>query len=136
MTLTITALSPTVLRIANGAGEAVVRVRDAGRAAEIAHEEVALRKRHLHFSYPTDDQSSRWVEIAVDGVATSDLHDVLAYPFRDAFDLSVADNSVRIAWSDRTPTFRVVSLLPDLISTLTAANLLSDREGDRVLRLR
>lgn len=135
MTLTITALSPTVLRIANGAGEAVVRVRDAGRAAEIAHEEVALRKRHLHFSYPTDDQSSRWVEVSVDGVAATDLHDTLAYPF-DAFDLSIEADRLRIAWGNATPTFRVVSLLPDLISTLTAANLLSDREGDRVLRLR
>lgn len=133
---TITALSPTVLRIANGAGEAVVRVRDADRAAEIAHEEVALRKRRLHLSYPTDDLTSPWVEVSVGGVATSDLHDVLAYPFRDAFDLSVADNSVRIAWSDRTPTFRIVSLLPDLVAALTAARLLSDREGDRVLRLR
>ena len=133
---TITALSPTVLRIANGAGEAVVRVRDAGRAAEIAHEEVALRKRHLHFSYPTDDQSSPWVEVSVGGVAATDLHDTLAYPFRDAFDLSVEADRVRVSWGNRTPTFRVVSLLPDLISTLTAANLLSDREGDRVLRLR
>lgn len=136
MTLTITALSPTVLRLANDSGEAVVRVRDAGRAAEIAHEEVALRKRHLLLSYPTDDLTSPWVEVSVGGVAATDLHDTLAYPFRDAFDLSVADNSVRIAWSDRTPTFRIVTLLPDLISTLTAANLISDREGARVLRLR
>ena len=133
---TITALSPTVLRIANDSGEALVRVRDAGRAAEIAHEEVALRKRHLHFSYPTDDQSSRWVEVSVDGVATSDLHDVLAYPFRDAFDLSVEADRLRIAWGNATPTFRIVTLLPDLVATLTAANLLSDREGSRVLRLR
>lgn len=135
MTLTITALSPTVLRLANDSGEALLRVRDAGRAAEIAHEEVALRKRHLHFSYPTDDQSSRCVEIAVDGVATSDLHDVLAYPF-DAFDLSVEADRLRIAWSNATPTFRIVTLLPDLVAALTAARLLSDREGDRVLRLR
>lgn len=133
---TITALNPHVLRIANDAGEAVVCVRDAGRAVEIAQEEVSLRKRRLHLSYPTDDQSSRWVEVSVDGVAATDLHDVLDYPFSDAFDLSVEADRVRIAWSDRTPTFRVVSLLPDLISTLTAANLLSDREGDRVLRLR
>lgn len=132
---TITALSPTVLRIANGAGEALVRVRDAGRAAEIAQEEVSLRKRRLHLSYPTDDLTSRWVEIAVDGVAAANLHDTLDYPF-DAFDLSVEADRLRIAWSDRTPTFRIVALLPDLISTLTAANLLSDREGARVLRLR
>lgn len=133
---TITALSPTVLRIANDSGEALVRVRDAGRAAEIAHEEVALRKRHLHFSYPTDDQSSRWVEVSVDGVAATELHDVLDYPFSDAFDLTVAENRIRIAWGNATPTFRIVTLLPDLISTLSAALLISDREGDRVLRLR
>lgn len=132
---TITALSPTVLRIANGAGEAVVRVRDAGRAAEIAHEEVALRKRHLHLSYPTDDLTSPWVEVSVDGVTATDLLDTLDFPF-DAFDLSVEDDRVRVSWGNRTPTFRRVALLPDLISTLTAANLLSDREGDRVLRLR
>ena len=136
MTLTITALSPTVLRLANDSGEALVRVRDAARAAEIAQEEVSLRKRRLHLSYPTDDQSSRWVEVSVDGVAATDLHDVLAYPFRDAFDLTVAENRVRVSWGNRTPTFRLVALLPDLISTLTAANLLSDREGARVLRLR
>lgn len=136
MSLSITPLDATTLRISNAAGEALVRVRDAGRAVELAQEEVTLRKRRLHLSYPTDDLTSRWVEIAVDGVAAANLHDTLAYPFRDAFDLSVADNSVRIAWSDRTPTFRIVALLPDLISTLTAANLLSDREGARVLRLR
>lgn len=132
---TITALSPTVLRIANGAGEAVVRVRDAGRAAEIAHEEVALRKRRLHLSYPTDDLTSPWVEVSVGGVTATDLHDTLAYPF-DAFDLSVEADRLRIAWGNATPTFRIVTLLPDLISTLSAALLISDREGSRVLRLR
>lgn len=132
---TITALNPHVLRIANDAGEAVVCVRDAARAVEIAHEEVALRKRHLHFSYPTDDQSSRWVEIAVDGVAAANLLDTLDFPF-DAFDLSVEDDRLRIAWGNATPTFRVVSLLPDLVAALSAALLISDREGSRVLRLR
>lgn len=135
MTLTITALSPTVLRLANDSGEALVRVRDAGRAAEIAQEEVSLRKRHLYLSYSVDDMTAKWVEVSVDGVAATDLHDTLAYPF-DAFDLSVEADRLRIAWGNATPTFRIVTLLPDLISTLSAALLISDREGDRVLRLR
>lgn len=135
MTLTITALNPHVLRIANDAGEAVVCVRDAGRAVEIAQEEVSLRKRHLHLSYPTDDQSSPWVEVSVDGVTAANLLDTLDFPF-DAFDLSVEDDRLRVSWGNRTPTFRLVALLPDLISTLTAASLISDREGSRVLRLR
>ncbi|GEB96072.1 hypothetical protein [Microbacterium lacticum] len=122
-------------RVALRVEEALVRVRDAGRAVEIAQEEVTLRKRHLHFSYPTDDQSSPWVEVSVDGVTAANLLDTLDYPF-DAFDLSVEADRLRIAWGNRTPTFRLVTLLPDLISTLTAANLLSDREGARVLRLR
>ncbi|GAA3020412.1 hypothetical protein [Microbacterium dextranolyticum] len=136
MSLSITPLDATTLRISNDSGEALVRVRDAARAAEIAQEEVSLRKRRIRLSYPTDDMTSRWVEISVDGVATADLHDVLDYPFHDAFDLAVVDDRVRIAWGEHTPTFRVVSLLPDLISTLSAASFISDREGARALRLR
>ncbi|MFV4913621.1 hypothetical protein PFZ49_08690 [Microbacterium lacticum] len=136
MTLSITPLDTTTLRISNAAGEALVRVRDAGRAAEIAQEEVSLRKRRLHVTHATDDLTSRWVEVSVDGVAATELRDALAYPFRDAFDLSVEADRVRVSWGNRTPTFRIVSLLPDLVAALTAARLLSDREGDRVLRLR
>jgi len=124
----ITVLDANHLRIITDSGTADLRVRDAERAAEVARQTVALRKRALAIGYGDE----RWISISVTGVPAEDIFDAIAYPFA-IFDLSIAGGVVIVGWDEETPTFRIANLLSDLTRTLVAARVIPDRERRAVL---
>ena len=127
----ITILDEHRLRIVAGGGVADLHVRDAERAAEVARQTVALRKRSLSLGYGDDNE--RFITLSVTGVPAEEVRDALAYPFA-IFDLSTEGGVVIVGWGDETPTFRIVNLLSDLTRTLVAARIIPDRERRSVLR--
>lgn len=124
----ITVLDAHRLRISTDSGTADLRVRDAERAAEMARQTVALRKRSLAVGYGDE----RYITLSVTGVPAEDIYDEIAYPFA-VFDLSIVGGVVIVGWSDEVPTFRVVNLLSDITRTLVAARILPERERRAVL---
>lgn len=124
----ITILDANRLRITTGGGTADLHVRDAERAAAVARQSVALRKRALAIGYGDE----RWISISVTGVPAEEVRDAIAYPFA-VFDLSTEGGVVIVGWDEETPTFRIVNLLSDITRTLVAARILPERERRAVL---